>query len=70
MSTKGNKQDKDSLIILQKVMENSYQRKVLKEVVDRVYAKMTSLLDEKFPTTDFKKLKEEFMNLKHSINIS
>lgn len=65
-----NKQCKEeSLMILEKVMENSYQRKVLKEMVERIIGKMANLLDMKFPDNDFRKLKEEFLVLKQSLDI-
>ena len=69
MPTAKSKQSEDSLLILEKVMKNSYQRKMLKEVLERIQTKMVALLDTKFPSSDFEKLKEEFISLKNGTNI-
>lgn len=69
LASKNKQFSEESLEILQKVMENSYQRKILKEMVERIVGKMANLLDAKFPDDDFRRLKEEFFLLKQSMNI-
>lgn len=61
--------DDESLLILEKIMENSYQRKIMRETMDRVFSKMAKVVNIKFPEDELKKLKDEFVILKHSMSI-
>eukprot|EP00866_Antonospora_locustae_P001640 jgi/Antlo1/1640/157 len=69
LASKNKQYREESLAILEKVMENNYQRKILKEMVERIVGKMANLLDTKFPDDDFRRLKDEFRLLKQSMNI-
>lgn len=69
LASKNKQCREESLAILEKVVENSYQRKTLKEMVERIVGKMASLLDAKFPDDDFRRLKEEFLLLRQSMDV-
>lgn len=54
--------------ILAKIMNNSYKRKEISEIMFRIINKMELVIDNSNMDDEFDKLKEEFNNLKSDIN--
>lgn len=68
MENRKNTWEDEKLEIWKKMMENSYQRKELKQVIERVSFKLREVQSSKFPESEFEKLKNEFSEITRTMS--